>query len=109
MEKLIDALDNVSMDMRNLKEYLQGVELPSREARSLATDVGIYGSMTVRAMQTLSTLLAGLEDAKTEAREAAKEEKGGEVPSKPVREPEDGPPGGEAPIQEPGPETSEGD
>ncbi len=109
MEKLIDSLDNVSMDVRNLKEYLQDVEMPSREARSLAVNVGIYGAMAAKSMETLSAILAGLEDAKAEVKDVIEEEKGGEVPSEPVQEPEDSSPGGEASIQGPETEGSEGD
>lgn len=101
MKKLISALEDLALQIRNMEEYLQTVELPSREAQSLAIDVGIYGGMTVRAMENLRALLASLEEAKEEVKEAIEEEEGGEVPSEPVQEPEDSAPGGEAPVQEP--------
>ncbi len=109
MEKLIDSLDNVSMDVRNIIEYVQEVEMLSREARSLKIDVKIYGGLAAKAMETLSVVLAGLEDAKREVKEITKEEKGEQVPSEPVQEPPDGTPGGETLIQDPGEEGSEGD
>lgn len=100
MEKLIDTLDNVSMDLRNLKEYLQGVELPSPEARSLAIDAGIYGGMAARAMETLSAILVGLVEAKAEVKKVIEEEESGKGVGEQVQEPEDRETGAKTPPQE---------
>lgn len=109
MEKLIDRLDNMAMDMRNWQEHLRGTSWPSKALSNLSNDVIIYLAMAANAAERLTALLVPLVPAKPEPEEPAEEEEDGEVPSEPVQEPEGGEASNQVSIQEPETEGSEGD
>lgn len=109
MEDLISALGDLKLQMKNTQEHLRGVTWPSQAISLLANDVIVWLGMTIRAIDALRGLLAGLGEAKAEAKVAIEEEEGGEDLGEQVREPEAGEVRPETPPQEPEAGAPEGD
>ncbi len=109
MEKLIGDLDSMTMDLKNWQEQLRNQELPSQSIRLTANDMITWLGMAASVAETLVHVLGALEDAKAEVKEIIEEEKGGEVPSEQVSEPEDREASGEIPPQESGEQEPPGD
>ena len=97
MIELINVLEDLETQLRNMQEHLRGQEWPSKALASLATDVSVYGGMTARATQTLRVALVALEERKPEGKEVKEEEEGGEDRGEQVR--------GEEVHEEPPPEA----
>lgn len=109
MEQVIGDLDSMTMDLRNWQEQLRKQEWPARSISLMARDLITWLGMAATAAERLSGILVPLETAKREVKEIIEEEKGGEVPSEPVPEPEDREASGEVPPQEPGDQEPQGD
>jgi len=101
MRETIEHLEDMSLSLTNLRDWLRGESWPSESLRHMANDVIVWLGMTINAAETLRGLLEPLEKAKAEVKEAIKEEEGGEVLSEQVQQPEGGEAGPEVPPQEP--------
>lgn len=131
MEEVIGDLDSMKMDLRNWQGQLREISWPARSISLVANDLITWLGMAASTAETLTRVLVPLEkakaevkevmdektifdlpipeEAKAEVKEIIEEEEGVEVPSEPVQEPEDREAGDTPPVQEPGPEASEGD
>lgn len=109
MKEMITKLKRLEKDLRGMQGHLQKQEWPARSLTLIANDLNTWLGMAASTTETLKGVLSNLEDTKAEVQEIIEEERGGQVPSEPVREPEDGEASGEVSPQEPGEEEPPGD
>ncbi len=109
MEEMIGKLERLEEDLLAMRDHLQEQEWPARSISLVANDLNTWLGMAANTTATLHHILSKLESTKVEVKDVIEEEKGGEVPSEQVSEPEDRETGGEIPPQEPGEEEPPGD
>ncbi len=109
MKEIIAELGEMVTSLKRMKVRLREQEWPSNAITLVANDMSTWLGMAASTAETLRRILSGLEEAKAEVKEIIEEEKGGEVPSEPVREPEDREAGDKVSAQEPGEQEPPGD